>query len=73
MFFIHIEVVCDVVHRSNKIHVATVHRYVTFIKFQSKAHNIILEPIREPIKQVHHVEFMVTNEDVNVIINLLLE
>ena len=70
VFFLHIEALRDVIHRSHRIHVATVHRYATFIKFQAEAHNIILEPTRDLIKQVHHTDFMVTNEDMDAIINL---
>ena len=73
VFFLHVEVLHDVVHRSHRIHAATVHRYIEFINFQAKAHNIILLPTKNPIKQVHHADFMVTNEDMDAIINLWLE
>ena len=47
-----------------------VHEYAAFVKFQAEVHNIILDPTRDPIKQVHHTDFMVTNKDVDAIINL---
>ena len=51
----------------------TVHSYATFINFQDKGHNMILESKRDSAKQVHHVGFMFTDEDMDAIIHLWLE
>jgi len=50
-----------------------VHRYDTFIKFQANTHTLTLLPIKDPLKQVHHADFMVVDEDMDAIINIWLE
>ena len=45
-----------------------VHRYVAFINFHAAAHNMILEPKNDLAKQVHYVGFMITDEDVDAIV-----
>ena len=49
------------------------HRYVAFINFQADVHNMILELKKDLEKKVHHAGFMVTDEDVDALINLWLE
>ena len=65
----HAEGLREVVQQSHRIRATTVHRYATFIKFQVDAHAITLLPTKEPLQQVHHASFMVTNDDVDAIIN----
>ena len=50
-----------------------VHRYADFINFQASVHNMILEPKKDPTKQVHNAWFMITNADVDVIIKEWLD
>ena len=69
-FFMHAEVLHQVVWNSHGIRAVTVLKYDVFIKFQDDAHDITLLPTKDPLKQVHHADFMVTNEDVDAIINL---
>ena len=49
------------------------HRYTTFIKFQVDVHAITLLPTKDPLQQVHHVGFMVKDDDVDAIVNLWLK
>ena len=51
----------------------TVHGYVTFINFQFDAHNMILEPKNDLTNQVHHVGFVITDDDVEAIFKEWLE
>ena len=46
----------------------TVHRYDAFINFSVGVHNMILEPKKDLVKQAQNPRFMITNVDVDTII-----
>ena len=66
--FFHAETLRNVVRRSHRIHIVMVHRYMNFVIFQDGAHNMILEPKKDLVKQAHNVGFMITNTDVDDIV-----
>ena len=41
-----------------------------FVKFQGDVHNINLLPTKDPLRQIHQAIFIVTNDDVDAIVNL---
>ena len=49
-FFLHAEMPRDVIKRSHRVTVATVHIYIAFINFQDDVHNTILESKQDPAK-----------------------
>ena len=73
VFFMHIEVLREFFQHSHRIRATTVHRYVAFIKFQSDAHSINLLPTKDLLQQVHQASFMVTDDNVDAIVNLWQE
>ena len=67
-FFFQTEAPCDVVFWYHQICVATVHKYMNIINFQAGAHNMILEPKKDPARQAHNAGFMVIGTNVDDII-----
>ena len=67
-FFLHNEVLCDVIKKKHRVREVTVQKYSLIIKFQDSVHSIILEPWWDPDKQAHQEGFMITNVDVDTVI-----
>ena len=67
-FFLHTKALHDVFHRYHQICATTVNRNVAFINFQVGAHNMILEPNKDPTKQAHNAGFMITDNNFNDIV-----
>ena len=48
-------------------------RYASFVKFEADMHQINLLPVKGPPRHIHQAKFIVTDEDVDAIVNLWLE
>ena len=46
------------------------HRYTTFVKFEADVHNINLLTTKDPLLQIHQARFIVTDDDVDAIVNM---
>ena len=67
-FFLHGEAMRDVIWWSHRIRAVTIQRYAAFINFQASVHNIIMDPSKDPTKQVHQAGFMITDANVDAIV-----